>query len=175
MTHPSTSQRAWTIIELMTVLVIIMILASLVLPAFSFVRDRSEKASCMNNLKNLAGSAHSHMRDHNRWPQFTIKSRSDMEDAAKVWVDTLEPYGTTHKHWICPTVQRGLKAPDYTSDQDYRVDYWMTNFSPHPRAPYKTMTQPWFVEKQDVHGSGNLVIYPDGAIEALDDLRREGS
>jgi hypothetical protein len=151
-----------------------MIMLSMVLPIVSYIRQRTDRANCINNLKNLTGAAQSHMLDHNRWPQFPVGSKAELKSTEEKWIKTLEPYGVTHKHWICPSVQRGLNGPDYTSDKHYRVDYWMSNFSPHPRAPYESMAQPWFVEKQDVHGNGNLVIFADGGVQPLNDLRREG-
>jgi type II secretory pathway pseudopilin PulG len=172
MKFPHKSSAGLTLIELMTVIVIIMIMAAMILPIANYVRDRTDKASCMNNLKNLAGAAGHYMQDYNRWPQIKVTGGTSKE-ASKAWVKTLDPYGISHKNWICPTVQRGLKGEDYTKDTTFRVDYWMSHFGPHPRAPYQSMTQPWFVEKQDVHGNGNLLIYPDGTIEELNEIRRE--
>ncbi|RYD74764.1 MAG: prepilin-type N-terminal cleavage/methylation domain-containing protein, partial [Verrucomicrobiaceae bacterium] len=50
--HPQ-NRRAFTIMELMTVLVIISILMVLLLKVTDSVKARAEKGSCISNLKNL--------------------------------------------------------------------------------------------------------------------------
>ena len=48
-----TKQKAFTLIELLTVLAIISILASLLLPALRLAKQEAYKTSCINNLKQM--------------------------------------------------------------------------------------------------------------------------
>ena len=124
----------------------------------------------MANLRSLHAAANSYVMDNKQWPQIPYAKPGDPQ-YTKSWIEALEPYGITHKNWICPTIQKLLKSPDYTKTPDLRIDYAATPFDEHYQTPYKWATQPWFVEKADVHGNGNLMIYRDGTIEELKNVR----
>lgn len=57
----------FTMLELMIVIAIIVILASLLLPALNKAKDASRKAGCQSNLKQLANGAFIYATDFNSW------------------------------------------------------------------------------------------------------------
>ncbi len=152
-------------------MVIVAILITMTFPVISYVRNRVEKAGCISNLRNLHTAMAGHLQDHKRWPQIPV-DENDLEQSAQAWIDTLEPYGLSHKNWICPTSQRKTGV-NYDDLENFRVDYRASYYDPHPTSPYRWATQPWFMETGSNHGNGNLMIFQDGTIQELNDLRRE--
>ena len=58
------TRRAFTLIELLVVIAIIAILAGLLLPTLSKARGRSQRAACLNNLKQLHLTFQLYASDH---------------------------------------------------------------------------------------------------------------
>lgn len=162
---------AFTLLELITVVFIIAILAMLMLPGISAYRSRMDRVACTNNLKNLYVGANAYVQDKGHWPQINIRTaQSDRIGYAKNWIAALEPYGPTAESWICPTVQRSMDAPDIHDSKSIRVDYLATPFDTIQFTPYRWATQPWFVERGSVHGTGNLLIFSNGEVKSVNEL-----
>ncbi len=63
--HPfSTSRQAFSLVELLVVVAIVALLAALLLPALSRARDRSRRAVCASNLRQLGLALASYAQDH---------------------------------------------------------------------------------------------------------------
>ena len=159
---------AFTLVEVVTVALIVVILLALILPVTQSVRSRLEQTRCAKNLQNLCVAANLYVQEHGSWPQIDV-SRTPAEVAGD-WIDALQPYGMTLQGWICPTVQRLLRSPDFTQPENRRTDYSGFPFSAEPQRPFQYATEPWFYEKNDVHGRGQLLIFRDGHVQTLSEL-----
>lgn len=152
-----------TLLELMTVLALIGLLFLMILPIYPKIADTLEKYNCANNLRALHTAASAYIQDHQSWPQVANRNIFSPEHARE-WEAALEDYGIDRKNWVCPTIQKKLENPDLTDDRNFRLDYIATPFGPSQFEPFKYSTQPWFAERADVHGDGNLLIFPDGRV-----------
>jgi hypothetical protein len=156
--------------ELMTVMVIMSILMVLLLKATDTMRARAEKANCVSNLKNLYTGTATYLVDRGQWPQIPAKLvREDAKEYARLWINSLAPYGMSQKNWICPTQHRSLNTPDLTKDENRRVDYNATPFDSRPNTPYLWPRQPWFVEHASSHDGGPLLIMTNGKILTMEE------
>lgn len=161
-----------TLIELMTVIVIICILAVMLFPAATYLRERAEVASCTGNLKGLYVASVSYVTDAQHWPQIDTKQFGTPE-YPRLWQEALKKYGIAPINWVCPSAQRLMNSPDLTKPQNLRNDYYATPFDSNPTTPYKWPTQPWFVESGDFHGDGPMMIFSKGDVKSLNQFSRE--
>ncbi|MEP7015486.1 MAG: prepilin-type N-terminal cleavage/methylation domain-containing protein [Verrucomicrobiota bacterium] len=163
--------RGFSLLEIMVVVVIIAILATVSFPLIAGLRARAQRVQCMANLRNLYVATELYVQQNGSWPQ--IDTSDSDEDSATAWIEALKPFGPTQKTWICPTIQTLLGNPDLTKPENVRVDYVATTFDDKPLTPHQWPRQPWFAEVGDVHGNGNLLIFTDGSISDLNTVSKK--
>ena len=161
-----------TLLELLTVMVIIAILAAMLLPAVAGMASRMERAKCTMNLKAVYLGAEFYLQDRKQWPQIDprLAGDHDSDEYARQWMDALVPYKVSKESWHCPTVQK-LMVRGETGEKKpkERIDYFPTTFDNKEITPHRWAEQPWFIERGAMHGEGNLMIFPDGSVKTLDE------
>lgn len=107
-------RRGFTLIELLVVIAIIAILIALLVPAVQKVREAGARATCQNNLKQLALAVHSFHDANKCFPTyngiFPIAKNSTLQSAA-----TYTVYGSWIVH-ILPYVEQGALYDAIASD-----------------------------------------------------------
>lgn len=165
-------RRAFTLMELTTVIMIIAILLAMIFPAFSYMRSRAEGTKCAGNLRSLYVAATTYIQTTGQWPQIDPGTLNTPE-YPDAWIKVFESYNITEQNWVCPSVQRQLNNPDLTKRESRRVDYFATPFGDKRHLPYKFPRQPWFIERGDMHGDGQLIVFPDGRVKTLREVLRD--
>lgn len=154
-----------TLVELLTVLVVMSVLATLMIRAAKQPRDAVERIGCISNLRSLHIALNSYITDHKQWPQ--EPANVDDTQLADWWTKALSPYLSDKRAWECPTYQR-LRNEDPGKTADHGViDYIPTRFDSLPMTPFKWPNMPWGVELGDFHGSGNLAVFSDGSVRTI--------
>ena len=165
-------KRAFTLMELVTVILIVGILLAMILPGFGYLRNKAERSKCLQNLRNLYVGMTVYLQDHGSWPQIDPGSLNTPE-YPQAWIKILEPYNLSTQNWVCPSVQRALNNPDLTKPATRRIDYFATPFGEERNLPYKYPRQPWFIERGDMHGDGQLILFPTGQVQSLKEVLRD--
>jgi len=169
----SARRRGFTILEVLVVVVIIAILASMLLPVYSSFTARMEEARCLANLRSLYGAASGYLQANESWPQIPAALMTDdPKGYARSWVSALAPFGAPHSTWICPTIHRSfhISMDALEKDEHYRIDFVAVPFDDNPTSPRRDPAHPWFLEKSGVHSRGNLVILANGTTLSLRDM-----
>jgi type II secretory pathway pseudopilin PulG len=167
---------AYTLLEIAIVLVVIAILAILIIPVISKLRERAQRAQCAANLRSLYLAANLHLQQNGSWPQIRLAGADEasQQDYANAWINALSPFGPERKTWICPTMQ-DKEQTDYTKPENARIDYLAMPFDDKPMTPHQWENVPWFAETGDLHGNGNLMVFPDGSIRDLTTIVQKAS
>ena len=168
--HPSSCRAAFTLLEIVTVVLIVAILAVLTMQIYATILPRADRVRCTGNLRNLHIAANLYVQEHRTWPQIAVKKDQDQTQYATAWIAALRPYGTTPQTWACPTTQRRSQNPDLEQPENARIDYLPNPFPRGQQMPFKWAKQPWFVERFDEHLNGNLVMFPDGHVSSANEL-----
>lgn len=165
-----------SLLEVLIAVVIIGILATLLIPVYGQMRARAQKVQCVSNLKQLHVATGLYIQQNGAWPAIeTAENQTKTpEEKAELWLAALKPFGIQRVNWICPTIQDLLQNPDYSTPETARIDYIAMPFDDKAMTPYQWPTQPWFIETGDVHGNGNLIIFTDGSVKALNDVQMSG-
>lgn len=154
-------RRGFTILELITAIAIVMVLAALVSVGYRTIAPKVAKVRCLSNMRSIHVSLSSYVTDVGHWPQIPEAADADNESYEKWWMSTLEPFGTTDKVWQCPVMVAGQ-----VKDSDgylLKMHYIPADFDANPISPRRWPNMPWLVERGNNHGSGALALFPDGA------------
>jgi len=148
----------FTLPEIVIVVLIIVVLATMTVPLFNSLRDKADKNSCVSNMKTLHIALQAYVDDNRQWPQQPEKINRD--NLWAWWIKELEPYDVGQKYWLCPSHMRDL-TKRYGSDVVPATigTYVPTDFDAHESTPYR-WRQPWIIEP-GYHGH---TLMPDGSV-----------
>lgn len=163
--QPDTT-RAFTILEVLAVMLILLIIITLVVPNFGTWVAKAQEARCMANMRSIHLGLSTYLNDHDDiWPQGPPPDT----DAAwsEFWIRTLEPQGITASTWRCPTIAGLLRTQDNAPFDAASIHYIPTMFDATPGIARRWPTQPWLIERMDAHGNGALICFTDGSIKSF--------
>jgi prepilin-type N-terminal cleavage/methylation domain-containing protein/prepilin-type processing-associated H-X9-DG protein len=106
-------RSGFTLVELLTVVAIIAVLAAILFPVFARARESARRASCQSNLKQIGLAAMQYTSDYDGClPPAVIISGgiNPLDDEAKSFVDLLQPYVKNLQIFVCPSFSRPAYA-----------------------------------------------------------------
>lgn len=110
------NKKAFTLLELLVVIVIIGIIAALLAPAVGKARQGAKKSQCANNLREIGIAVHLYIDDHDyKFP------RTDTGGTSPYWFDYLLAYIDDNNVMKCPSyddhVTRSPLAQSYAYNE----------------------------------------------------------
>jgi general secretion pathway protein G len=125
MSSVTSKRTGFTLLELLIVIAIIGLLAAILFPVFSRVRDGARRASCLSNLRQLGNAVRMYTQDYDKYPHAL-----DVSDrhAPQMWqaqavaagfdltvipllTEALDPYVKNAQLWRCNS-DTGFDMPD---------------------------------------------------------------
>jgi prepilin-type N-terminal cleavage/methylation domain-containing protein/prepilin-type processing-associated H-X9-DG protein len=154
-------QRAFTLIELLTVVAIIGMLSAMLLPSLSRAAAKGRQAACMSNLRQIGFGMKMYADDNNGWSPTTTHGGSTNAS----WVFTLAPYlGKMDRVRICPADPKGperlaANGTSYVLNEYIAVDEVdpfgrvLESYRNLDRLPHPTRTITVFIGAEDLSPS----------------------
>lgn len=134
-THRSHLKPAFTLVELLAVVTIIVLLIAMLLPSLSVALEQARKAKCLAQLRNIGfgmelyrldfQSAIPARRNWARWADETDPNKVVApEHANAYWGVGYAPYGTVKENFACPTAYHADAANGETTYEGGLI--WIT-------------------------------------------------
>lgn len=165
---PGRAAVGFTILEIVIVLLIVLILAAFLLPNYPKILAAVQKAVCVSNMRSIHVGLSSYLQDHRDvWPQGPRPEQTAAWE--KFWIGTLEKQGVSPRTWRCPAISGRIATSEQAGSktEEMHMHYAPTMFDDTPGIARKWTTQPWLIERADVHGAGPLICFPDGSVKDL--------
>lgn len=153
-THTIVRKRGFTLVELLVVIAVIAILASLLLPALAKAKGRAHTISCLNNLRQIGLATQVYLQDNNEeLPQSRHQTNS--------WVASLIPYTGTTNIYRCPKDDHPTRLYTYVIN-DFLLPGAVTgqNFNRCDCIPFPTDTL-FMTEATRTHTGDHYHFAPD--------------
>jgi len=165
--RPIHYQSGFTLVELLTVITIIAMLAGMISPSLQRVRAKAETTVCQSNLRQIGTAVWLYIPDNgNKFPSINNPWGSEVftNEGATNLLGALGPYGLTAKVLACPADLRSKDSyyRKYTNSYEYlpfssdeeAAPGTATIYSRNStfEIPFRRLTLVW--DASDVHSDG---------------------
>jgi len=111
----SRGRLAFTLVELLTVVVIVAILVALAFPVTTRMTQAGRATACFSNLRNLGAALNLYLADHNEIMPTLEAGRKSISDNVPVIDNTLNSYVRDPRVFACPGDTKGISTATGTS------------------------------------------------------------
>lgn len=121
------NKRAFTLIELLIVIAIIIILCAFLLPAISSAKERARRIVCANNLKQIGNALMLFANDYGKYPWRVKPEDGGSRSQTNVYATfrVLEKELTTPRILKCPSDETRIPAVNFKTLSDSNISYFI--------------------------------------------------
>lgn len=102
--HSGFSQTGFTLVEMLTVVAIIAVLAAIVSPSLAKAREKARQATCLSNLRQMGGAVLMYVQDYDEtFPNGINRGRFGIIWAGAGWAGQTLPYYKSSSLVHCPS------------------------------------------------------------------------
>jgi prepilin-type N-terminal cleavage/methylation domain-containing protein/prepilin-type processing-associated H-X9-DG protein len=125
-------KTGFTLIELLVVIAIIALLAAILFPVFSRVRENARRSSCQSNLKQIGLGVIQYAQDYDEimvpgWLDGTCYSAGGAGGTNTIngcsgnfkWMDLIQPYVKSEQVFNCPSARNAYPKYQYANGANY--------------------------------------------------------
>lgn len=117
---PRAHRGAFTLVEILVVVVILGILAALLFPVFAGTRERGRRGVCQGHLRQMGLAITQYAQDFDENMPYSYLFYAPPEHDLRMWDDLIQPYLKSYGVLVCPS------AP-------YTIAYqWQRTIQPYP-------------------------------------------
>lgn len=166
--RPVARRRAFTVLELLVVIVIVAVLAAIINPVYQRSAKSAQAAACVSNLRQIGTALNLYLGEHDMIMPKLQALRAKATDDVAVIDNTLDKYVPNKAVFACPGDNAGLAAASGTSY------YWNSTLNEQPVSSlaFLNLTQdhshiPILNDKQAFHpflDDKINILYADGHV-----------
>ncbi|MBM3880871.1 MAG: type II secretion system protein [Verrucomicrobia bacterium] len=168
-------RRGFTLIELLVVIAIIAILAGMLLPALANAKEKGNRISCMNNLRQVSLFMHLYTDDHrDTYPAHRnqgLNTSDAVPSLTNWWGTTIIDYARNQSNLFrCPSI-KGKRLDNGVAWQwafdchkvGYGINSWFLSLWPYTDGSMtvggvRFTTAPWFKRSAAVNPAENFIV-----------------
>lgn len=154
-------KSAFTLLEVVLILGIMAVLATMLMPLVNRARLNAQRTSCQSNLKQISLGVSQYTRDYDETYPLAYTDFDGVEGynpaTDKGWAESLGPYLKNARLFSCPT------EPESNIESPLTTDYWMA--APMTGTRFAQVAKPtWTVLSGDGIQSSAAMLVTHGAI-----------
>ncbi|MBM3835290.1 MAG: type II secretion system protein [Verrucomicrobia bacterium] len=161
-------RSGFTLVELLVVIGVIAILASLLMPALARAKGKANQAKCLNNLRQLGLSLALYADDQSG--EFPPR-----RERANAWPFKLKPYFTDWKILVCPSDRFGFlgigvggSGTNREPDRSFLIngfnDFFVKNLSPEDYQRHRRWTWPHGMKASEISKPSDTIVFGEKRI-----------